>query len=58
MRRLVLLAAFSSLSLRIGGCMVGPNYVRPVVVQPTGFKSQPAGEAGPPIEADWWRIYA
>src|SRR5256712_11601555 len=37
--------------------MVGPNYVRPAVEQPTGFKSQPAGEAGPPIAADWWRLY-
>src|SRR3989442_2380414 len=38
--------------------MVGPSYVRPAVEQPTGFKSQPAGEAGPPIAADWWRLYA
>src|SRR5438874_10747496 len=38
--------------------MVGPKYVRPAVEQPQGFKSQPAGEAGPPIEAAWWRLYA
>jgi len=57
-RRLVLLGAFSGLSLLAGGCMVGPKYVRPAVEQPTGFKSQPAGEAGPPIAADWWRLYA
>src|SRR3989441_10602102 len=38
--------------------MVGPSYVRPAVEQPTGFKSQPAGEAGPPIAADWGRLYA
>jgi outer membrane protein, multidrug efflux system len=56
-RRLVLLGAFSGLSLLAGGCMVGPKYVRPAVEQPTGFKSQPAGEAGPPIAADWWRLY-
>src|SRR5437016_11840002 len=37
--------------------MVGPKYVRPAVEQPTGFKSQSAGEA-PPIAADWWRLYA
>src|SRR5438093_1279074 len=37
--------------------MVGPKYVRPAVEQPTGFKSQPGGEAGPPIAADWWRLY-
>jgi multidrug efflux system outer membrane protein len=46
------------MSLLAGGCMVGPNYVRPAVEQPTGFKSQPAGEAGPPIAPDWWRLYA
>jgi len=57
-RRLALLAALSSLSLLTGGCMVGPKYVRPTVEQPTGFKSQAAGEAGPPIAADWWRLYS
>jgi multidrug efflux system outer membrane protein len=55
-RRLVFLAALSSVVA--GGCMVGPNYVRPVVEQPTGFKSQPAGETGPPIAPVWWRLYA
>jgi multidrug efflux system outer membrane protein len=58
MRRLVLLAAFSSLSLLAGGCMVGPKYAPPVVEQPIGFKSQPGSEASPPIAADWWRLYA
>ena len=58
MRRLVLLAGVSSLSLLAGGCMVGPNYVRPAVEQPTGFKSQPGDEAGAPIPSDWWRLYA
>src|SRR2546430_7070942 len=38
--------------------MVGPKYVRPAVEQPTGFTSPPAGEAGPPIAVDWWRLYA
>ena len=58
MRRLVLLGAISGLSLVAGGCMVGPKYVRPAVEQPTGFKSQSAGEAAPPIAADWWRLYS
>jgi hypothetical protein len=57
-RRLVFVAVFSSLSLIAGGCMVGPKYVRPTTEQPTGFKSQPGSEAGPPIAADWWRLYA
>ena len=38
--------------------MVGPDYVRPAVEQPTGFKSQPSTEAEAPIAADWWRLYA
>ena len=58
MRRLVLLGAFSGLSLLAGGCMAGPKYVPPAVEQPTGFKSQSAGEAAPPIAADWWRLYS
>jgi len=57
-RRLVLLGAFSGLSLLAGGCMVGPKCVRPAAEQPTGFKSQSAGEAAPPIAADWWRLYS
>src|SRR6266481_2917245 len=46
------------MSVLAGGCMVGPNCVRPEVEQPLGFKSQPAGEAGAPIAPDWWRLYA
>src|SRR2546426_8684249 len=40
-----------------GGCMVGPDYVRPTVEQPAGFKSQPASEAAPPIATEWWQLY-
>jgi outer membrane protein, multidrug efflux system len=57
-RHRAILATLSSLSLLAGGCMVGPNYVRPAVEQPTGFKSQPADAAGPPIAEDWWHLYA
>jgi outer membrane protein TolC len=53
----VVLAALSTLSAMAGGCMVGPNYTRPVVEQPLQFKSQAAGEAAAPIPADWWRLY-
>ena len=45
----VVLAAISTLSAMAGGCMVGPNYTRPVVEQPLQFKSQAASEAAPPI---------
>ena len=45
-------------SLPLAGCMVGPNYKRPPVVQPGGFKSQTVNEPSPPMAADWWRLYA
>src|SRR5712675_1549342 len=53
--------------LQLAGCMVGPDYKRPPVVQPDGFKSQavsePAPSIGPGINEikdinDWWRLYA
>jgi multidrug efflux system outer membrane protein len=40
--------------------MVGPNYKRPPVVQPDGFKSQAVNEPAPSIAPgikDWWRLY-
>jgi outer membrane protein, multidrug efflux system len=40
-----------------GACMVGPDYVRPSVEQPARFKSQALSEVGPPIPAEWWRLY-
>ena len=39
-------------SVLLAGCMVGPNYKRPPVVQPDGFKSQTVEpSAAPPIVA-------
>src|SRR5215210_6520537 len=45
-------------SLQLAGCMVGPEYKRPPVVQPDGFKSQTVNQPAPPIVSDWWRLYA
>ena len=56
------------LSVLACGCMVGPNYKRPPVVQPDGFKSSatplgttrvPKGEArrDARIAPEWWRLY-
>jgi multidrug efflux system outer membrane protein len=53
----VVLAVLSTASVLAGGCTVGPNYVRPAVEQPTGFKSQPASEEASPITTEWWRLY-
>jgi multidrug efflux system outer membrane protein len=37
--------------------MVGPNYRRPPVVQPDGFKSQATNEDAPLMAPEWWRLY-
>jgi multidrug efflux system outer membrane protein len=53
--------ALAAASLQLAGCMVGPHYVRPPVVQPAGFKAQAASEPAPPIAPDikdWWRLYS
>jgi multidrug efflux system outer membrane protein len=48
-------------SLLTAGCMVGPNYKRPPVAQPDGFKSSrdsAAANADAPLVApEWWRLY-
>ena len=53
----LLCAGLIGASLQLTGCMVGPAYRRPPVVQPDGFKSQTVNEPAPPIAADWWRLY-
>jgi len=53
----LLLAVLSTMSPMAGGCMVGPDYVRPSVDQPARFKSQAVSEAGPPLPEEWWRLY-
>jgi outer membrane protein, multidrug efflux system len=53
----VVLLAVLSLSLLLPGCMVGPDYVRPMVEQPLQFKSQPASEEAPLIAKEWWQLY-
>ena len=53
----LVLAALSTVSVVAAGCAVGPNYARPLVEEPALFKSGGAGEAAPPIQTDWWRLY-
>ena len=65
--------ALAAACLQLAGCMVGPDYKRPPVVQPDGFKSsldsarddperaegsQTVSAPAPPIATDWWRLYA
>src|SRR5437016_48498 len=40
-----------------GGCMVGPNYMRPPVEQPPHFKSQADSEPAPAMASEWWQLY-
>jgi multidrug efflux system outer membrane protein len=48
----------ATLAVLLSGCEVGPNYVRPKVEQPAGFKSEsPTTQAAPPIPAEWWHLY-
>jgi outer membrane protein, multidrug efflux system len=55
--RLRVLGALSTASVMAGACMVGPDYVRPLVEQPARFKSQAVSELGPPIPPEWWQLY-
>jgi outer membrane protein, multidrug efflux system len=51
------LFALVALNVALAGCMVGPDYRRPPVVQPDSFKSQATSEEAPPIAPEWWRLY-
>jgi multidrug efflux system outer membrane protein len=51
-------------SLLAAACMVGPNYKRPPMAQPDGFKSsldsardRPAIGDAPLVAPEWWRLY-
>jgi multidrug efflux system outer membrane protein len=49
--------AFILVSLLLAGCTVGPDYKRPPVIQPDGFKSQAVSADAPLISPEWWRLY-
>jgi multidrug efflux system outer membrane protein len=44
-------------SLLLAGCTVGPDYKRPPVIQPDGFKSQAVSADAPLMAPEWWRLY-
>src|SRR5260370_18350852 len=54
----LVLAALSTVSVMAAGCAVGPDYARPPVEEPSLFKSGGAGEPGPTVPTDWWRLYS
>ncbi|MBI5582252.1 MAG: efflux transporter outer membrane subunit [Deltaproteobacteria bacterium] len=51
-RRLLLLAC----ALLLGGCMIGPDYVRPVVETPAAFRFGDR-EASATANTDWWQQF-
>jgi outer membrane protein, multidrug efflux system len=55
--RLSLVTTLSAVSALGIGCMVGPDFVRPVVEQPLYFKSQAASGEAPLMAREWWRLY-
>ena len=56
-RLYVVPAALAVVGVMAGGCMVGPNYLRPGVEQPAHFKSQADSELAPAVPTEWWRLY-
>ena len=55
--RVSLVTTLSAVSAMGIGCMVGPDYVRPVVEQPLYFNSQAASGEAPLMAREWWRLY-
>lgn len=48
-----------ALAFGLAACTVGPDYERPVLAPPDGFKSATDIEAGQPaLGLDWWRLFA
>src|ERR1700740_2863354 len=60
MKKTALLGILSMLVVEASGCMMGPNYKRPTVSVPTGYRSampdQPAAAASLGNEK-WWDVY-
>jgi NodT family efflux transporter outer membrane factor (OMF) lipoprotein len=53
--------AIAALALPLAGCMVGPNYHRPLAPMPLEYKELPGWLPAQPAElapkGDWWTIY-
>jgi outer membrane protein, multidrug efflux system len=45
------------MSVLFAGCMVGPDYKRPPIVQPEGFTSQAGSGDATRIAPEWWQLY-
>jgi outer membrane protein, multidrug efflux system len=56
-RRQLAVRALLISSVALGGCMVGPNYVRPPIETPASFTSQADTTGDSRIEQAWWQLY-
>src|ERR1035438_2928482 len=45
-------------SFMLCGCLVGPNYKRPVVSAPPAFRGQSAAEQSSFADQAWWNVYS
>src|SRR6201988_4519635 len=60
MKKTALLGTLSVLVVEVAGCMMGPNYKRPTVSVPTGYRSAMPDQPGaaPSLgNENWWQVY-
>jgi len=54
-------ALMATLALTLGGCMVGPDYVRPAAPTPAAYKEAPGWKVAQPADdaprGNWWEAY-
>jgi multidrug efflux system outer membrane protein len=55
--RLLLLLLPLALALAIAGCTLGPDYRRPDVPVPAGFREIPAAESASLADTAWWDVF-
>ena len=52
------LAALLVFSAVLCGCLVGPNYKRPIISAPPAFRGQPTVEQNSFADQGWWSVYS
>ena len=51
------LVLFSACLIFFFGCAVGPNYKRPIVTSPSGFRGDPSPTNTSFADLNWWLVY-
>ncbi len=61
MKRFATLSLVVLANAGLGGCLVGPNYVKPAAIVPAAYKEAPGWQQAVPSDAmpkgDWWALY-